>query len=65
MYSHSYNAGRQIPKVRQSDAADYCTSRGVCGPGFVSNELRLCNRIRRSNERPVRVLHLDFFLSDL
>ena len=22
MYSHSYNAGRQIPKVRQSDAAD-------------------------------------------
>jgi hypothetical protein len=67
MYSHFYNAGQQIPKVRQSDAADI---RHVIAASaaeiFVSNDLRLCKRLSvvPMNDG-FRVLHLDRFLSDL
>jgi hypothetical protein len=67
MYSHFYNAGQQIPKVKQSDAADV---RHVIAAStaetFVSNDSRLCNRLCAVPMKDgFRVLHLDKFLADL
>jgi|SRR5580704_1239619 hypothetical protein len=67
IYSHFYNAGQQIPKVRQSDAADIRhVIAASAAETFVSNDLRLCKRLSAipMNDR-FRVLHLDKFLSDL
>lgn len=67
MYSHFYNAGQQIPKVRQSDAADV---RHVIAAStaetFVSNDSRLCKRLSAVPMNDgFRIPHLDKFLSDL
>jgi len=67
MYSHFYNEGQQIPKVRESDAADV---RHVIAAStaeiFVSNDSRLCNRLSAVPMKDgFRVFHLDKFLADL
>lgn len=67
MYSHFYNEGRQLPKVRKSDAADV---RHVIAAStaeiFVSNDSRLCNRLSVVPiEDRFRVRHLDVFVTDL
>ncbi len=67
MYSHFYNEGRQLPKVRKSDAADV---RHVIAAStaeiFVSNDSRLCNRLSVvPMEDPFRIRHLDGFVADL
>ena len=67
MYSHFYNEGLQIPRVRQSDAADV---RHIIAAStaeiFVSNDSRLCNRLSGVPMTDgFRVLQLDNFLTDL
>jgi hypothetical protein len=67
MYSHFYNAGQQIPKVRQSDAADVRhVIAASAAETFVSNDSRLCNRLSGVPMNDgFRILLLDKFLSDL
>jgi len=67
MYSHFYNEGQQLPKVRKSDAADV---RHVIAAStaeiFVSNASRLCNRLSVvPMEDRFRIRHLDEFVTDL
>jgi hypothetical protein len=67
MYSHFYNEGRQLPKIRKSDAADVRhVIAAFTAEIFVSNDSRLCHRLSVvPMEDRFRIRHLDEFVTDL
>lgn len=64
MYSHFYNEGRQIPKVRRSDAADIRHAIAASAAEiFVTNDTRLCKRLSAISIKQFRLVDLKTFLA--
>ena len=66
MYAHFYNEGRQIPKIRQSDAADlrHAVAASVAEI-FVTNDSRLYRGLSAIPIKDFRIVELDAFLTEL
>ncbi len=66
MYAHFYNEGRQIPKVKQSDAADarHAIAASVAEM-FVTNDSRFRGRLSAVPIKDFRVVELKVFLTEL
>ena len=66
MYAHFYNEGRQIPKIRQSDAADlrHAVAASVAEI-FVTNDSRLYRGLSAIPIKDFRIVELNAFLTEL
>ncbi len=66
MYAHFYNEGRQIPKIRQSEAADvrHAIAASVAEI-FVTNDSRLYGQLSAVPIKDFRIVELKTFLTEL